>query len=322
MAEGRYTRIKSRFWVDEKVQDWSDDTKLLALYLLTSPHNNMMGCYVLPKLYICEDLGWEPERLAEPFAKLLDDGFIKYDAKARLVLLCNYLKHNQIENGNRAIAAIKLLDEMPKSQLFLELQKIIVNLGIPHLQKLADALENQAPKQLQKPFDQPLGKGNGNHTPTPTHTPTDINNISSPDGSDEYEITPAEKPQEGGAQTQKSGKGDEYTTEFEEFYSNYPRRIEKKAAFKAWQARLKEKILPDSLIVAAKNYAANCLANGTEQRFIKHPSTFLGPSKPYEDWIRPPTNDTPKPNQTRQLTDDEEYMRQLEIEVYGHELPC
>ena len=115
MAEGRYTRIKSKFWTDEKVKKWDSDTKFLALYLLTSPHKNMLGCYVLSKLYICADLEWDMKRLGKPFTKLLDQGFINYDDDNELILLTNFLKHNPLENGNQVKAAISLLSELPHS---------------------------------------------------------------------------------------------------------------------------------------------------------------------------------------------------------------
>lgn len=77
----------------------------------------------------------------------------------------------------------------------------------------------------------------------------------------------------------------EYTREFEEFWSAYPRRISKRGAFKTWNTRLKEGVDITSLVRAAKNYSLVCEKNGTEERFIQHPSTFLGPSKKYEDYI-------------------------------------
>lgn len=108
-------------------------------------------------------------------------------------------------------------------------------------------------------------------------------NISSPDGSVDNNSDPD-------APSKKSGKAGEYTPEFEEFYSTYPRRIEKRKAFKVWNARIKEKVPPNDMILAAQNYAASCIANRKEPDYIKHPSTFIGKDKPYEDWIRPPTD--------------------------------
>ena len=99
---------------------------------------------------------------------------------------------------------------------------------------------------------------------------------------------PAEKPsdstEDGGAQSKKTGK-DGYTQEFEEFWENYPRKVEKKRAFRAWKARLREGVKPEMLIQACKNYAAYCTRQGIEQRYIKHASTFLGPDKPFEEYV-------------------------------------
>lgn len=80
---------------------------------------------------------------------------------------------------------------------------------------------------------------------------------------------------------------DGYTEEFEHFWTAYPRKKDKKRAFRAWKARLKDRDAPatDQLILAAQNYAAECEAQGTAERFIKHGSTFLGPDKPYEEYL-------------------------------------
>src|SRR6266516_3278016 len=75
----RYHRVDPRFWTDLAVLGWSDDAKLLALYLQTCPHRTTKGLFRLPKAYIQADLEWSAERLAERFcvrlAKRLPQGF-------------------------------------------------------------------------------------------------------------------------------------------------------------------------------------------------------------------------------------------------------
>lgn len=93
-----------------------------------------------------------------------------------------------------------------------------------------------------------------------------------------------EKPLTEGKQQEKNKK-EEYTPEFEEFWAHYPRKIEKKRAFRVWKARLREGVPPEVLVRACKHYAEYCTRQGTEQRYIKHPSTFLGPDRPYEEFI-------------------------------------
>ncbi|MEW6555107.1 MAG: phage replisome organizer N-terminal domain-containing protein [Actinomycetota bacterium] len=79
-----------------------------------------------------------------------------------------------------------------------------------------------------------------------------------------------------------------YSPQFEAFWKVYPRKIEKLKAFKCWETRLKEGHDPKDLINAAINYAR--AMKGKDPEFIKYPPTFLGPSKPFEDYLnyRPP----------------------------------
>ncbi|WP_099192274.1 hypothetical protein [Tepidibacter mesophilus] len=77
-----------------------------------------------------------------------------------------------------------------------------------------------------------------------------------------------------------------YSDEFEEFWKIYPRRKEKKKAFKAWNTLLKDKVdkvnIKD-LMKAVENYSKDC--KGKEERYIKHAATFLGPNRPFEDYL-------------------------------------
>lgn len=82
-----------------------------------------------------------------------------------------------------------------------------------------------------------------------------------------------------------SSKSDSPSIEFETFWSVYPKRTEKQSAWKCWQTRLKEGHSPDELITAARHYAAECA--GTDPKFIKHPKTFIGPNKPFLDFVQP-----------------------------------
>lgn len=85
---------------------------------------------------------------------------------------------------------------------------------------------------------------------------------------------------------QPSGRSSEsYSDDFEKFWDIYPRKVGKKKAFSCWKARLKAGATKDELLTAVKNYSAHCKRENTEARFVKHPSTFLGPNLDYEDWI-------------------------------------
>lgn len=106
-----------------------------------------------------------------------------------------------------------------------------------------------------------------------------------------------------GAQSKKTGK-DGYTKEFEAFWSKYPRKLEKKAAFKVWKTRLREKTDPADMIQAAVHYADQCQQLETEQRYIKHASTFIGPNEPYQEYVKeiPGAQKRASPGEPKRIT--------------------
>ena len=109
-----YFRVSPAIW---RARTWTDDMRLLACYLLTSPHRTLEGLFILPKGYICADLRWSAERLAEPFAGLTADGFIAYDEAAEVCLIVKALKYQRPENPNMDKAAIRRLVTVPASSL-------------------------------------------------------------------------------------------------------------------------------------------------------------------------------------------------------------
>lgn len=118
---------------------------------------------------------------------------------------------------------------------------------------------------------------------------------------EKQEISDAETTQETTAEStqskvKKSKVKNIYTPVFEKFWDSYPRRTEKQKAFRVWSIRLREGVSPDDLVLAAVNYAKHCSRSGTEERFVKHPATFLGPDKPYFEWVNvePPKPEPPK----------------------------
>jgi hypothetical protein len=68
--------------------------------------------------------------------------------------------------------------------------------------------------------------------------------------------------------------GSNYSDEFEEFWKEYPRRIDKKKANKSWLTGIK-KTDPSIILAATKQYALECLKNKTETAYIKHPTSWL-----------------------------------------------
>jgi len=161
-----YTRVESRFWQDEKMRNVSDDARYLMLYLLTSPHRNILGFYFLPFPYACFDLGWDEKRFKKALEELLNTGGIAYDAISHVVLVKNYLKHNPLENPNQVKSAIVKLDELPETHLFQSFLTIIKQSDKPFIQPLIE--------RLQERLGQPgTGTGTGSETGSGSETETE-----------------------------------------------------------------------------------------------------------------------------------------------------
>lgn len=108
-----YGKVQTTFWTSQDTSTMSDTGRMLALYLLTSPHSNILGCFHLPIGYVCEDLKWAPTRVEEGFAELFDKGFATHDKASKWVVMHAYLKWNPIENPNQGISAGRLFEQIP-----------------------------------------------------------------------------------------------------------------------------------------------------------------------------------------------------------------
>lgn len=131
--------------------------------------------------------------------------------------------------------------------------------------------------------------------------------------------TDKEKDKEKDKDQPKGRSINQYSEEFEEFWSIYPRKVGKKRAYDLWKRRLtvrnqELKAQPEELIKAAQNYANHCEMNGTETKYIKHPSTFLSDKLDYLDWIdyQPQAKFSVIPGgQDRRMRNDLDYIEKL-----------
>ncbi len=87
----------------------------------------------------------------------------------------------------------------------------------------------------------------------------------------------------------------EYSPEFETAWQAYPKRAggnPKHSAYKAWNARLKEGVIPETMQDGVKRYAAFVTATGKSgSEYVKQAATFFGPDKHFnESWQAPPAS--------------------------------
>ena len=157
-----YGKVFSTFWTSDSTRELSDDAKMLALYLLTGPHSNIIGCFRLPDGYVSEDMGWSIQRVSKVFTELFRKGFATREETTKWVFISKHLKWNPLENPNQITGALKLYDQIPDASSVKPLiAKALRKYTRPDLKGY---------ETLPKPFTNPSGTLSKPETETGTET--------------------------------------------------------------------------------------------------------------------------------------------------------
>src|SRR6185295_18128904 len=91
----------------------SEDARTLALYLMTCQHGSTSGVFPLPDGYVCEDIGWDSERVLKGFEELFRKGFATRCGTTKWVWVVKHLDWNPPENPNQWKSAKKFAERVP-----------------------------------------------------------------------------------------------------------------------------------------------------------------------------------------------------------------
>ena len=149
----RYFKVGPAFWTANP--DWTDDERLLALYLLTSPHRTTERLYRLPVAYVTDDIGWPADRVLATMSSLTARDFMEYDHAAKVVLIVSALKWQQPDNGNAAKACVKALATLPPTRLAARFRSIVEE----HAKYLWKELPEGLPIPVAIPIAVPVAEG-------------------------------------------------------------------------------------------------------------------------------------------------------------------
>ena len=100
--------------------------------------------------------------------------------------------------------------------------------------------------------------------------------------------------------TEKASSSDKqtdkaYSTDFEDFWNVYPRKVGKGEAYKKYLARLNDGWSPEQLLQSAKKYRSQVVNERTEEKYIKHAKTFLSENTPFADYLTKTERQASKP---------------------------
>jgi hypothetical protein len=115
--------LPTEFWKEDKLQNLSIPTRLVAIYLYAGPHTNVIGCYRLPISYIAEDLKIQKRFVIKAVKELSAICFLRFDEASKYFAITNFLSTRAkkwLANPNNYIAATRELDEISESIPFKE----------------------------------------------------------------------------------------------------------------------------------------------------------------------------------------------------------
>lgn len=247
----RYGKIESGFWHSPKVKQLTERGRFLLLYLLSCPHGNAAGCFVLPDGYIASDVGWLAETVRETLSELLNKGLVQRDDATNLTRITGWWGHNAIENPNVAKHITKEI------------------LGLPNCDvRQAHIDDLLARTDLHETVIQTLSKGLGK--------PSRNQNIT------QQNIT---QPNKAASPAKVNAKVPDEHPDFAEWYAAYPRREARGGAERAYRTARKStdaEVLLEGARKAAQRYA------GSDPQFIPLPATWLNQKRWLDDPAKPP----------------------------------
>lgn len=83
-----YGKVSPQFWIGrtgKALRAAGIETQIVAMYLMTSPHANMLGLYYMPKLYIAHETGLGEKGASKGLQRAIEAGFCAYDDDSEMV---------------------------------------------------------------------------------------------------------------------------------------------------------------------------------------------------------------------------------------------
>ena len=240
-----YAKVAPQFWTGrtgKALKVAGPESVIVAMYLMTSPHANMIGLYHCPVAYIAIDTGLSLEGASKGLASCIEADFCQYDDSIEYVFVVEFAKY-------------QLGDELdPKDKrcqgVANELAKVPKCL-----------LHNSFRAHYAVPYHLPLPKPHASPLKAP---PKPRAGARAGEGIEAKASHPDE-----------SGEVHRFPPGFEDFWKAYPRKAGKDAAAKAFaKRRVGASLLAEMLAaIDRQKRSEQWLRDGGQ--FIPHPATWL-----------------------------------------------
>lgn len=118
-----YSKVSAQFWVGKTGRALRGDmqTQVVAMYLMTSPHANMIGVYHCPIVYIAHETGSPIEGASKGLRRLCEEGFCTYDNENEMVWVHEMAKFqigDELKPNDMRVKGLqKQFETLPESRL-------------------------------------------------------------------------------------------------------------------------------------------------------------------------------------------------------------
>jgi len=249
-----YGKIAPRFWIGDTGKQLRGCTQaqVVAIYLMSSPHANMIGLYYLPKSFITHETGLTIEGASKGLRRCIEAQFCAYNEDSEMVWV--------FEMARFQIAEQLKVDDKRCKGIQNEYDGLPENPFLPtFFDKYAGRFHLSSRRQGVEE------KRRGFEGASKVHRSQE-----------------QEQEQEKRYMVRAAPEAKPDDCHFDAFWQSYPRKVAKDGARKAWA-----KIRPDEPTVAAI-FSALTWQRGSESwrknggQFVPHPSTWLN-NRRWED---------------------------------------
>lgn len=116
-----YGKVSPHFWTGttgKKLRN-SPEAVIVAMYLMTSPHANMLGLYYMPLLYVAHETGLGFEGASKGLRSACEAGFCSYDEASEMVWVHEMARFQVADSlkpaDNRCKSVQKDYDSLPSN---------------------------------------------------------------------------------------------------------------------------------------------------------------------------------------------------------------
>lgn len=182
-----YGKISPQFWTGKTgkaIKAGGPEAVVVAVYLISSPHSNMIGMYYLPMMYLAHETGLGIEGASKGLRRALEAGFCSYDEASEVVWVHEMARYQIADelaaNDNRVKGIQREIDLVPENPFVsafydkyssaFKLKKLA---GKPSpFEAPSKPLRSQEQEQEQEQ-DKPLLSESGDSNSLPAETKTD-----------------------------------------------------------------------------------------------------------------------------------------------------